>query len=627
MDTNYLSDFEEYDYSSDDCSISSMTNNNKKSYNISSVHACIFEKNPENIIWLKQIEKWIKESNKNYIIDFDPNYPLKCNFTIIDEGDILGNFIWEVNKEKPYFPQTPPKMKWISPQYNFKTMCSLKYMEPLHIRYWNFCQDLDNLLNKIYLYLKNVKLNIQSNTELYEHLYNIIEISEIYPTSFLSELPKFGIIHKQHNKKIYKKYSGIQYSQGTIEDWDFSDHESKKKKLDDIFTNLYDFLVTNNITPQNINDIKISPLVPYLIHHFNETSTQEILKNQNMYDKIFNISMWILDNIGFIDLHRCMLIKLSELITIIDKLSTLSSFDLFIQNTYHKIKMKADENSISCNQQTKLSKLEIGEKLNHDSLVSDYPLQFQNKQFQNVDRFHFHKFQTNNSSYKIKSKWIRRLLSEWCDLKHSLPLTFDHSIFMAWSSEENTPYLFKILFFPPFSTPYAGGCYEFDMYIPPEYPNVNPELKFLTTGNNKVRFNPNLYNCGKVCLSLLGTWNGEKWNPEYSNINQICMSILALIFVDDPYFNEPGYQNSCNSEEGKKRSNEYNDRIRLYNLKYGILENLKTSNSVFKSIIHKNFKCRKHKILETIESWIEKSTDSLQIEKLKSYYGEINIIE
>lgn len=29
-----------------------------------------------------------------------------------------------------------------------------------------------------------------------------------------------------------------------------------------------------------------------------------------------------------------------------------------------------------------------------------------------------------------------------------------------------------------------------------------------TTGGGKVRFNPNLYNNGKVCLSLLGTWSG-----------------------------------------------------------------------------------------------------------------------
>jgi ubiquitin-protein ligase len=41
-----------------------------------------------------------------------------------------------------------------------------------------------------------------------------------------------------------------------------------------------------------------------------------------------------------------------------------------------------------------------------------------------------------------------------------------------------------------------------------------------TTGNGTVRFNPNLYANGKVCLSLLGTWKGntesENWNPDVS---------------------------------------------------------------------------------------------------------------
>jgi hypothetical protein len=33
-----------------------------------------------------------------------------------------------------------------------------------------------------------------------------------------------------------------------------------------------------------------------------------------------------------------------------------------------------------------------------------------------------------------------------------------------------------------------------------------------------------LYNCGKVCLSLLGTWNGgqgEGWNPDVSSAFQV----------------------------------------------------------------------------------------------------------
>ena len=37
-----------------------------------------------------------------------------------------------------------------------------------------------------------------------------------------------------------------------------------------------------------------------------------------------------------------------------------------------------------------------------------------------------------------------------------------------------------------------------------------------TTSGGQVRFNPNLYSTGKVCLSILGTWraehSGEQWS-------------------------------------------------------------------------------------------------------------------
>ena len=41
------------------------------------------------------------------------------------------------------------------------------------------------------------------------------------------------------------------------------------------------------------------------------------------------------------------------------------------------------------------------------------------------------------------------------------------------------------------------------------------------------RLNPNLYEDGKVCVSLLGTWNGrgtETWTPN-SNLLQLLVSI------------------------------------------------------------------------------------------------------
>ncbi|KAG2307781.1 hypothetical protein Bca52824_027529 [Brassica carinata] len=60
-----------------------------------------------------------------------------------------------------------------------------------------------------------------------------------------------------------------------------------------------------------------------------------------------------------------------------------------------------------------------------------------------------------------------------------------------------------------------------------------------------LRINPILYNCGKVCLSLLGTWTGnsrEKWLPKESTMLQLLVSIQELILNQKPYFNKPGYE-------------------------------------------------------------------------------------
>ncbi len=73
-------------------------------------------------------------------------------------------------------------------------------------------------------------------------------------------------------------------------------------------------------------------------------------------------------------------------------------------------------------------------------------------------------------------------------------------------------------------TPYAHGAFLYEMLFTDEYPKRPPKVLLSTTGHGKVRFNPNLYNCGKVCLSLLGTW-GDNWIADFSTILQILVSI------------------------------------------------------------------------------------------------------
>src|SRR5258708_10883904 len=50
-------------------------------------------------------------------------------------------------------------------------------------------------------------------------------------------------------------------------------------------------------------------------------------------------------------------------------------------------------------------------------------------------------------------------------------------------------------------------------------------------------YSRNLYEEGKVCLSILGTWAGdrtESWNPARSSLLQAFVSIQGLVLVKEP---------------------------------------------------------------------------------------------
>ena len=92
-------------------------------------------------------------------------------------------------------------------------------------------------------------------------------------------------------------------------------------------------------------------------------------------------------------------------------------------------------------------------------------------------------------------------------------------------------------------TPYSLGIFVFDVFFPDDYPNVPPLVTFMTTGGGQVRFNPNLYVDGKVCLSLLGLTfaqdESQRWKAGTSSLAQVLLSIQSQIFgVKEPYFNE-----------------------------------------------------------------------------------------
>lgn len=85
-----------------------------------------------------------------------------------------------------------------------------------------------------------------------------------------------------------------------------------------------------------------------------------------------------------------------------------------------------------------------------------------------------------------------------------------------------------------------------------------------------LRVNPNLYESGKVCLSLLNTWTGsgnELWNPKSSTILQVLLSLQALVLNEKPYFNEAGYDAQIGKADGEKNSASYNENAFLVTCK------------------------------------------------------------
>lgn len=96
----------------------------------------------------------------------------------------------------------------------------------------------------------------------------------------------------------------------------------------------------------------------------------------------------------------------------------------------------------------------------------------------------------------------------------------------------------QVLITGPADTPYANGCFEFDVYFPQDYPNSPPLVNLETTGGHSVRFNPNLYNDGKVCMlvsSLLLLTNAELLLSVASLVAVLeLLSLISTFFLNPP---------------------------------------------------------------------------------------------
>jgi ubiquitin-protein ligase len=224
---------------------------------------------------------------------------------------------------------------------------------------------------------------------------------------------------------------------------------------------------------------------------------------------------------------------------------------------------------------------------------------------------------SSNDNIHILPHAKKRILK---DVLHIIknPLT-EHGIYYKHDSDNMLKG--KAVIIGPKDTIYEYGVYEFNFTFPTNYPFSPPKLKYKTNDTNNTRFHPNLYRNGKVCLSILNTWNGEQWTS-CQTISTVLLTLTTL-FHNNALLNEPGIT------KNHRDFNSYHSIIKFRNYEYALLgklfaiyKNYNNSKNDFFTFIHNKIIKHKKEILNRIKKNINNEENDKKI--LKSHIYTMN---
>jgi ubiquitin-protein ligase len=576
--------------------------------------------------------------NKNVKIHTDNLYQFSIELYNINTHLESVKFNMILNTK--YHPNYPPSINIVHPELADSLIHRIANSKMFQFNYWNPSTTIIECIEHIKNILIKFGKPINSNTHkanIDENLNNILLILTNYIDidddiiDSDKEFVKYNINLNNNTKSLIKKtssndkFNGTGYRFGNDSKWKISDYEQIQKEREEELVIVLMQIATSVATLKKdilYHTISNSIFIKFLIKLFAETTLLDMSKRAN----IFNASINIIQNICVDECVNLFEIKYNNqtLFDVLHKLYTtvalsikyddtnpLANSIIFIwtmieplQKLNTKFNIESDVKTITNDYKDSYSKLLSTQKFNTANILNNYKQSYKSVLEQT----------------KTSKQCMKRLSSEIPTLSNDIPVHFDASIFLCVN--EDSPRAMRVLITGPPNTPYDSGIFVFDIYLPPSYPSEVPMISLMNTGN--VRFNPNLYNCGKVCLSILGTYVGpatteaEKWNSA-STLYQVLISIQSQILVEQPIFNEPGFQQYYKTASGERESKTYNESIRLYTTQYAMLDLLeKNSYPEFKNIIQNHFKIKKNQIIENLNKW-----ESEAVGKIKNSYIKI----
>ncbi|OBA14534.1 uncharacterized protein OGAPODRAFT_83516 [Ogataea polymorpha] len=113
---------------------------------------------------------------------------------------------------------------------------------------------------------------------------------------------------------------------------------------------------------------------------------------------------------------------------------------------------------------------------------------------------------------------------------------------------------FNVTIDGPSGSPYEGGKFKLELFLPDDYPMLAPKVRFLT----KI-YHPNIDRLGRICLDVLKA----NWSPALQ-VRTILLSIQALLSSpnpDDPLANEVAEEWKNNEQNAIKTAREWTERF------------------------------------------------------------------
>ena len=538
-------------------------------------------------------------------------------------NDMFGYNYFEIKLNlSSMYPFFPPIVSYVRPKVELDLVSNILNLDLWNISSWSNVITLEWIVTNLGKALKphfNTYVDITcSNNKIDTNPFNFIDI-KLLELQIISKIMPSTIIpiDVKVNKHDLIKTSSSSWKSGTgfgggsyDSNWDIMKHIDIESTNEIHIISIYNSI--NMVLHENSIPIQF---YKYIEEQFNNINLLYFNKKINLFAILLK-TLDIIINKCSNDLYYKEFIQSivdntnSLYIEINGILTTTPNIDVLIYSNFNDVINKYKKLYIV---QPEILSIEILQ-----SIENDYKTMVTKYQYDTTILDNTHLYIKHNKD-SLSPKSLVRIMSELSSLKKNLPLYWDSSVLIRIIPTNMN--LITFLITGPKDTPYHNGLFEFHAYFPDGYPNIVPQVLINTTDNGRVRFNPNLYANGKVCLSLLGTWSGaqgESWIPKLSTFFQVIISIQSLILVDEPYFNEPGYEREIGTKCGIINSQEYNDTIRYETVRVAMLGMLKKPIPAYKKFIEEYFKFKKTEIITTVQKWVDEytSADKFKFEKV-----------